>query len=58
MLHFAAHISACDIAHCVSIDCTYPVQREEGVWSEGVTAAVTYGREVISQSWEISVQFS
>jgi len=30
MLHSAAHIFACDIAHCLSIDCTYLMQHGEG----------------------------
>ena len=51
MLHSAAHIFACAIAHCLSIDCTYLMQHGEGGeggrWSKGVTATVAYGREVI-----------
>jgi hypothetical protein len=30
MLHSAAHISACDVAHCMSINCTYVEQHGEG----------------------------
>jgi hypothetical protein len=39
MLHSAAHISACDVAHFVSIKCTYLVRHGWGS-SDGVTTAM------------------
>lgn len=59
MLHSAAHIFACDIAQCLSIDCTYLMQHGEGVVVKrcNCNSGLWEGGDM-SRTWEMSVSFS
>ena len=58
MLHSAAHIFACDRAHCLSIDCTYLMQHGEGAVKRCNCNSGLWEGGDMSQTWEMSVSFS
>lgn len=59
MLHSPAHIFAYDIAHCLSINCTYLMQHGEGgggVKRCNCNSGLWEGGEM-SETWKMSVSF-
>jgi hypothetical protein len=58
LLHSAANIFACDLAHCLSIDCTYMMQHSEGVVRRCNCNSGLWKGGDMSQTWKMSVSFS